>query len=132
MERVDAGTGKRFIEELDVAVNKTTKLVDKSYEIYLSLYQAVSGTEEEQNIYKQFSPDFFDLIVVDECHRGSADEDSAWREILTYFKSATQIGLTATPSKQTLGFFEHFGLVFGGHRRGLAVGADADVVLPRP
>ncbi len=77
--------GQIEVEDVDLAVNKTTKLVDKSYEIYLSLYQAVSGTEETQNIYKQFSPDFFDLIVVDECHRGSADEDSAWREILTYF-----------------------------------------------
>ena len=110
VERVDANSGKRFIEELDVAVNKTTKLVDKSYEIYLSLYQAVSGTEEERNIYKQFSPDFFDLIVVDECHRGSADEDSAWREILTYFKSATQIGLTATPKEtETISNTEYFG-----------------------
>jgi type I restriction enzyme, R subunit len=99
VERVDASTGKHSVEDLDLAVNRTTKLVDKSYEIYLSLYQAVSGTEEEQNIYKQFSPDFFDLIVVDECHRGSADEDSAWREILTYFKSATHIGLTATPKE---------------------------------
>jgi type I restriction enzyme R subunit len=72
---------------------------DKSYEIYLSLYQAVTGTEEEKNIYKQFSPDFFDLIVVDECHRGSAAEDSAWHEILEYFSSATHIGLTATPKE---------------------------------
>ncbi|MCW7463720.1 EcoAI/FtnUII family type I restriction enzme subunit R [Leptospira limi] len=72
---------------------------NKSYEIYLSLYQAVTGTEEEQNIYKQFSPDFFDLIVVDECHRGSAAEDSNWRAILEYFSSATQIGLTATPKE---------------------------------
>ncbi len=73
--------------------------VDKSYEIYLSLYQAVTGTEDIQNIYKQFSPDFFDLIVIDECHRGSAAEDSAWRQILEYFFSATQIGLTATPKE---------------------------------
>ncbi len=72
---------------------------NKSYEIYLSLYQAVTGTEEAQNIYKQFSPEFFDLIVVDECHRGSAAEDSAWRQILEYFSSATQIGLTATPKE---------------------------------
>ncbi|PLY13832.1 MAG: restriction endonuclease [Sedimenticola sp.] len=72
---------------------------DKSYEIYLSLYQAVTGTEEEKNIYKQFSPDFFDLVVIDECHRGSAAEDSAWREILDYFSSATHIGLTATPKE---------------------------------
>ncbi len=77
----------------------TNRRVDKSYEIYLSLYQAVSGTEEVQNIYKQFTPDFFDLIIVDECHRGSADEDSAWREILEYFSSATQIGMTATPKE---------------------------------
>lgn len=72
---------------------------NKSYEIYLSLYQAVTGTEEERNIYKQFSRDFFDLIVIDECHRGSAAADSAWREILEYFSSATQIGLTATPKE---------------------------------
>lgn len=72
---------------------------NKSYEIYLSLYQAVTGNEEERNIYKQFSPDFFDLIVIDECHRGSAAADSAWREILEYFSSATQIGLTATPKE---------------------------------
>ncbi|HLO51879.1 MAG TPA: type I restriction-modification enzyme R subunit C-terminal domain-containing protein, partial [Kamptonema sp.] len=73
--------------------------VDKSYEIYLSLYQAVTGTEDIQNIYKQFSRVFFDLIVIDECHRGSAAEDSAWRQILEYFSSATQIGLTATPKE---------------------------------
>lgn len=75
------------------------RTVDKSYEIYLALYQAVSGTEEFKNIYREFSPDFFDLVVVDECHRGSASEDSAWREILEYFTSATQIGLTATPKE---------------------------------
>ena len=98
VERVDT-QGQTTVEEVDLAVNKTTKLVDKSYEIYLSLYQAVSGTEEERNIYKQFSPDFFDLIVIDECHRGSADEDSAWREILTYFNKAAQVGLTATPKE---------------------------------
>ena len=77
----------------------TNRQVDKSYEIYLSLYQAVSGNEEERNIYKQFSPDFFDLIVVDECHRGSAADDAMWREILDYFKTATHIGLTATPKE---------------------------------
>lgn len=72
---------------------------NKSYEIYPSLYQAVTGTEEAQNIYRQFSPGFFDLVVVDECHRGSVAEDSAWRRILEYFSSATQIGLTATPKE---------------------------------
>lgn len=97
VEVVDA-QGRSTFEDVDLAVSKS-KQVNKSYEIYLSLYQAVSGTEEERNIYKQFSPDFFDLIVVDECHRGSADENSAWREILTYFGNAAQIGLTATPKE---------------------------------
>lgn len=72
---------------------------DKSYEIYLALYQAITGPEESQKIFKQFSKDFFDLIVVDECHRGSAEDDSAWREILEYFNGATQIGMTATPKE---------------------------------
>ncbi len=82
------------------AMTKITKRqVDKSYEIYLSLYQAVTGSEEEKNIYKQFSPDFFDLVIIDECHRGSASEDSAWRDILEYFSSATHVGLTATPKE---------------------------------
>jgi type I restriction enzyme R subunit len=98
VEVVDA-QGRTRIEEVDLAVNRTTKQVNKSYEIYLSLYQAVSGTEEERDIYKQFSPDFFDLIIIDECHRGSAAEDSAWRDILSYFGTATQIGLTATPKE---------------------------------
>ncbi|EHL23170.1 ecoei r domain-containing protein [Acidovorax sp. NO-1] len=109
VERVDA-QGQVTVEDVDLAVNKTTKVVDKSYEIYLSLYQAVTGTQEERNIYKQFSPDFFDLIVVDECHRGSAAEDSAWRDILTYFASATQIGLTATPKEtEDVSNIDYFG-----------------------
>jgi len=83
---------------------------NKSYEIYLSLYQAVTGTEEERNIYKQFSPEFFDLIIVDECHRGSAAEDSNWRQILEYFTSATQIGLTATPKEtKEISNIDYFG-----------------------
>ncbi len=98
VERVDA-QGSVTVEDVDLAVNKSTKQVDKSYEIYLSLYQAVTGSDEERNIYKQFSPDFFDLVIVDECHRGSAAEDSAWRDILSYFQSATQVGLTATPKE---------------------------------
>ena len=72
---------------------------DPAYEIYLSLYQAITGEEEQKKIFKKFSKDFFDLIVIDECHRGSAKEDSSWREILEYFSSATQIGLTATPKE---------------------------------
>ena len=77
----------------------TNRNIDTSYEIYLALYQAVTGTEDWRNIYKQFSQDFFDLIMVDECHRGSAADDSAWSEILEYFQSATQIGMTATPKE---------------------------------
>lgn len=87
---------KPFAGAMTKIENRT---VDKSYEIYLSLYQAVTGTEETQNIYREFSPDFFNLIVIDECHRGSASEDSAWREILDYFSSATHLGLTATPKE---------------------------------
>jgi len=88
----------------------TNRTVDKSFEIYLCLYQAVTGTEEEQNIYTQFSPDFFDLVVVDECHRGSAADDAAWRKVLEYFSSATQIGLTATPKEtKSISNIEYFG-----------------------
>jgi type I restriction enzyme R subunit len=80
----------------------TNRRIDKAFEIYLCLYQAVTGTEEEKNIYKEFSPDFFDLVIIDECHRGSAAEDAAWRQVLEYFKGATQIGLTATPKETAL------------------------------
>ena len=88
----------------------TNRTVDKSFEIYLCLYQAVTGTAEDQNIYKQFSPDFFDLVIVDECHRGSAADDAAWRQVLEYFSSATQIGLTATPKEtKEISNIEYFG-----------------------
>lgn len=71
--------------------------MDSSYEIYMSLYHQLRSSDEA--IYKQFKPDFFDLIIVDECHRSSAKDDSNWHEILTYFDSATQIGMTATPKE---------------------------------
>lgn len=88
----------------------TNRTVDKAFEIYLCLYQAVTGTEEEQNIYKQFSPDFFDLVIVDECHRGSAADDASWRKVLEYFATATQIGLTATPKEtKDVSNIEYFG-----------------------
>lgn len=77
----------------------TARTVDPAYEIHLALYQALTGPEESQKAYKQVDPNFFDLIVIDECHRGSASEDSAWHEILEYFSSANQIGLTATPKE---------------------------------
>lgn len=84
--------------ELPTAVDKKRR-VDTAYEVYLGLYQSLTGPEERQKLYKEFSPGFFDLIVIDECHRGSASEDSAWREILQHFSDATQIGLTATPKE---------------------------------
>jgi len=86
----------------------TNREVKKNYEIYLCLYQAVTGKEEWKQIYKQFPADFFDLVVIDECHRGSADEDSAWRDILDYFTSATHIGLTATPTETKDVSNEHY------------------------
>jgi type I restriction enzyme, R subunit len=86
------------LTDLTLALDKKRR-IDTSYEIYLGLYQAITGPDESQKLYKEFSPDFFDLIVVDECHRGSAADDSAWREILDHFSSATQIGLTATPKE---------------------------------
>ena len=84
--------------ELTTAIDKRRR-IDSSYEVYLGLYQAITGPEERQKLFREFSPGFFDLIVIDECHRGSAAADSAWREILTHFSAATQIGLTATPKE---------------------------------
>lgn len=86
------------------------RLIDKSYEIYLALYQGLVNYDEDKDAYKEFSRDFFDLIVIDECHRGSAAADSAWREILTYFNKATHIGLTATPKEtDVISNIEYFG-----------------------
>ena len=101
------GDFKHFRDKMTVVKNR---MVDKSYEVYLALYQGLTGTDEEKNIYRQFTPDFFDLIVIDECHRGSAREDSAWHEILNYFTNATHIGLTATPRETTeISNTEYFG-----------------------
>ncbi len=84
--------------DLTLALDKKRR-IDTAFEIYLGLYQAITGPEDRQKLYREFSPGFFDLIVIDECHRGSAADDSAWREILTHFSGATQIGLTATPKE---------------------------------
>jgi type I restriction enzyme R subunit len=86
------------------------KQIDTAYNIYLSLYQGLSDNNSDADAYKQFSPQFFDLVIVDECHRGSARDDSKWREILDYFKGATHIGLTATPKEtKEISSSEYFG-----------------------
>jgi type I restriction enzyme, R subunit len=72
----------------------------KSREIYFAIYQALAKDERRPGLYKEYAPDFFDLIIVDECHRGSARDESNWREILEYFKPATQLGMTATPLRE--------------------------------
>jgi type I restriction enzyme R subunit len=101
------GDFKHFKERMTVIRKKK---IDKAFEIYLALYQGLTDYNEDTDAYRQFSPDFFDLIVVDECHRGSAAADSAWREILDYFKNATQIGLTATPREtDSVSNIEYFG-----------------------
>jgi type I restriction enzyme, R subunit len=84
--------------DLALALDRKRR-IDTAFEVYLGLYQAITGPEERQKLYREFSPGFFDLIVIDECHRGSAAADSAWREILDHFSGATQIGLTATPKE---------------------------------
>lgn len=93
IERNDGST-----VDLVTAIDRKRR-IDTSYEIYLGLYQAITGPDERQKLFREFSPGFFDLIVIDECHRGSAAADSAWREILEHFTGATQIGLTATPKE---------------------------------
>lgn len=87
------------------------KKIDHAYSVYLALYQGLSDTKEGgRDAYKEFSPDFFDLVVIDECHRGSVREDSKWREILEYFSGATHIGLTATPKEtKEVSNIEYFG-----------------------
>jgi type I restriction enzyme R subunit len=92
---------------LETALDRQRRL-DPSYEIYLGLYQALTGPEERQKLFKEFSKDFFDLIIIDECHRGSAEEESAWREILEYFGGATQLGMTATPKETKYASSTHY------------------------
>lgn len=107
IDQTKRGDFKYFRDKMTVIQKRQ---VDKSYEVYLAIYQGLTGSEEEKNIFKQFTPEFFDLIIIDECHRGSAREDSAWREVLAYFKNATQIGLTATPKESdTASNSEYFG-----------------------
>jgi type I restriction enzyme, R subunit len=107
IDQTKRGDFKHFKDKMTV-IRK--KVIDKAFEIYLALYQGLTNYDEDTDAYKQFSPDFFDLIVIDECHRGSAAEDSAWRTILEYFSSATHIGLTATPKEtDKVSNIEYFG-----------------------
>lgn len=107
---VDQTKSQDFAPFGDKMTKITKRHIDKSYEIYLALYQGITGNNEDKDAYKEFSKDFFDLIVIDECHRGSAKDDSAWREVLDYFSSATQLGLTATPKEtKEISNIEYFG-----------------------
>ncbi|MCK4503722.1 MAG: DEAD/DEAH box helicase family protein, partial [Desulfuromonadales bacterium] len=107
IDQTRRGDFRHFKDKMTVIKQKK---IDKSYEIYLALYQGLTNYDEDKDAYRKFSPTFFDLIVIDECHRGSAKEDSAWREILTYFSAATHIGLTATPKEtETISSSEYFG-----------------------
>ena len=107
IDQTRRGDFRHFKDKMTVIKHKK---IDKSYEIYLALYQGLTNYDEDKDAYREFSQDFFDLIVIDECHRGSASEDSAWREILDYFKTATHIGLTATPKEtETISSTEYFG-----------------------
>ena len=107
IDQTKKGDFRHFKDKMTVIRKKH---IDKSYEMYLALYQGLTNYDEDKDAYKEFSSDFFDLIVIDEAHRGSASEDSSWREILDYFSSATQIGLTATPKEtKTISNIEYFG-----------------------
>lgn len=107
IDQTKRGDFRPFKDKMTVIRHKK---IDKSYEIYLALYQGLTNYDEDKDAYREFSHDFFDLIVIDECHRGSAAADSAWREILDYFNNATHIGLTATPRETaTVSSTEYFG-----------------------
>jgi len=107
IDQTKRGDFRHFKDKMTVIKQKK---IDKSYEIYLALYQGLTNYDEDSDAYRKFSRDFFDLIVIDECHRGSAAEDSAWREIIAYFGNATHIGLTATPKEtETISSTEYFG-----------------------
>jgi len=107
IDQTKRGDFRHFKDKMTVIRKKQ---IDKSYEIYLALYQGLTNYDEDKDAYREFSPDFFDLIIIDEAHRGSAREDSAWREILEYFGSATHIGLTATPKEtDEVSNIEYFG-----------------------
>lgn len=107
IDQTKRGDFRHFKDKMTVIRHKQ---IDKSYEIFLALYQGLTNYDEDKDAYRQFSQNFFDLVIIDECHRGSASEDSAWRKILDYFSNATHIGLTATPKEtETVSSSDYFG-----------------------
>ena len=106
---VDQAKDRDFVPFGD-AVHKIKRRVIKSREVYFAIYQAIAGREGQPGLYRAYPPDFFDLIIVDECHRGSARDESNWRQILEYFHPATQIGMTATPLRDdNVDTYRYFG-----------------------
>ncbi|MCC5839873.1 MAG: DEAD/DEAH box helicase family protein [Opitutales bacterium] len=107
---VDDPKDKTFVPFGDARHKIENGEVVKSREMYFAIYQAISEDERRPGLYREFAPDFFDLIVIDECHRGSARSDSNWREILEYFQPAVQLGMTATPlRKDNTATYRYFG-----------------------
>lgn len=108
VDQTARGDFKHFKEAMTVIRKKK---IDTAYNVYLALYQGLADNQNtDSDAFRQFSPEFFDLVIVDECHRGSAREDSKWREILDYFSSATHVGMTATPKETTtVSSTEYFG-----------------------
>lgn len=107
---VDDPKDKTFVPFGDARHKIQGGEVIKSREMYFAIYQAIAEDENRPGLYKEYDPDFFDLIIIDECHRGSARADSSWREILEYFEPAIQLGMTATPLREdNRDTYEYFG-----------------------
>jgi type I restriction enzyme, R subunit len=99
---IDDPKDKMFAPFGDARHKIENGVVTKSREMYFAIYQAIAKDERRPGLYQEFAPDFFDLVIVDECHRGSAGDESSWREILEYFEPAFQIGMTATPLREEI------------------------------
>ncbi|MFA0834137.1 MAG: EcoAI/FtnUII family type I restriction enzme subunit R [Methanobacterium formicicum] len=107
---IEQAKDKTFTPFGDAVFRIEKRTISKSRDIYFSLYQAMAGDREREGLYKKYPRDFFDLIVIDECHRGSVSEQSSWRKILDWFSSAVQIGLTATPKRdESADTYEYYG-----------------------
>ena len=107
---VDDPKDKTFLPFGDARYKIENGTINQGRELYFAIYQALAGDERRDALYRQYAPDFFDLIIVDECHRGSSRDSSNWREILTYFQPAFQLGLTATPRRaDNADTYEYFG-----------------------